>query len=239
VAISAGSVRPLAILALWWRQVASGQPIHSYFVRTSDDSVAITITAQLVLFTTLIGIGLPTMLHSFQTETNPALRLRLLALVSTQVTASVMTGVVITLHCLILYDLLPRDYHSSAVTLLMGLTAGVYGLSVLPAGFYNRLVFTVRYVRQLWQVHRVRQLELETATLLGHQPQAAGIRDTLRAPDYVLYTLVIAILDRRKFLHINLHPGAKAIAVALDELSPQATNYPALVRRLQRGLARR
>lgn len=224
----------IALLGFWWLEVIGGQPVQAYVYRTNNYSVAMTIFAQAYLFTTLIGITLPTLIVSARAEANPALRLRLILLTSSQVFAAIMTGVVLGIHLLIIRDQLPRDFESPAVPFFMALTAGAYVISILPAALYTQLVLVIRHLRQIKRIGPIRQLEQHTAHLLGFAPRPVHFSDILEAPDHTLYQLIISILDRRKSLRVNPHPAAQAMADYLDNLHLQAPGYPELVREFHR-----
>lgn len=224
----------LAVMGLWSFGAWSSPYPEAHLLR-SNFSLSITMLAQWQVFATTLGIGLPTTVYCYAKETNPALRLRYSATVCMQMAAGVMTGTVIGIHAVMLLGGLPRDYVSSAINGLMLLTAGLYLISVFPARWYGALVGSVNHLRHLRWLHRLRQLELALAERLGQAPKPLGWREVIVSPDYVLYTLVIAILDARKRLHLSDCARARQFAVQLDLVAQSAPTYMELVQHLNRS----
>lgn len=229
----------VAMIGLWAMQVGSGQAVQAYALRTNDYSVWTTLVAQSVLCLTSLLVGLPTQVHSFRLEPNPVLRLRLAASAGLQLSAVAMTGAVIGVHLLILAGVLPRDHNSRLITGLMLLTALAFIVTILPAAVYAGAVRGLRHLKRLWQLVGVRRFEQQTAAALGQRAMPLVWPEAVRAPDYALYTLVIAILDRRKALRESERPEARPLNEALGELGETSVPYARLVRGLQRaGLGR-
>ena len=220
------------LILLWLLEVASGQPVQDYSLRTNDLSIAVTVIAQLFLFLVVTGLGLPTMLHSVQEEIVPALRLRLAMLCSSQVFASIMTASVIALYLLVLLDILPPDFQSPFIFVLMLMTTLAYAAGLLPVRFYTRLALGIDYLRHWYHLMRIRMLERRTAELLGLSPKPFPLKEALAYPDYVTYVYVIGILDRRKTLFSSQSPPAQAIAATLDNLCTRDAQYRDVVRHL-------
>lgn len=224
----------LAIGGVWW--VGSWQ--HSTSILNSprsDFSLSITMLAQWQVFATTVGIGFPTTTYCFQREPNSAVRLRYASTLLMQLAAGIMTGTVMAIHGVMLLDGLPRAYQSSAINGLMLVTGVLYLVSVLPLKWYVTVARLMQHVRNIGWVYKIRRLERSVARRVGQSPKTFAWRDWLLTPDYVLYTLVIAILDARKRLHANECAHARQFARHLDSIAKNTQNYTEVVLQLQRS----
>jgi hypothetical protein len=214
-------------MGIGWPLSANPNPARS------DFSLAITMLAQWQVFATTLGIGLPTTAYCYARETNPALRLRYAANLLMQLSAGVMTGTVIGVHAVMMLDWLPRDYLSTAINSLMLLTGLLYLISVLPLRGYSQVVRLVQHFRQIRWIYNMRRLEVQIAERVGQPSKQITWHEVMINPDYVLYTIVIAILDARKRLHISECAQARQLAADLDLLAQRAPTYAEVVSQLR------
>ena len=147
-------------------------------------------------------------------------------------------GTTVVVYLLMVGHALPRNFYDFFAQPLLVILALTYAATFLPAAAYARLVLASDHVRALWRVGRLRRLERDTARLLDDQTVPVDLADLLRVPDYILYTLVIAILDRRKALNASQAPSARALAAQIEGVSARSSNYPDLVSQLQRLVPR-
>jgi hypothetical protein len=223
-----------AIVGLWLQGLTDAGHAVSYLDR-SNSSIAITVIAQLLLFLVTMGIGFPTTYHCLQVDHNPAARIRLSAAVGMQLATGIMTGAVVGLHLAILLGWLSHSYQSGVVSALVLLTALLYLATALPAGVSLRLALVARRAHRWVQIHQLRTLERQAAALLGQLPKDVNLEDMFRSPDYVLYTLVIAVLDRRKSLEHHHDRRARALGIFIYRVAMSAQHYSGVVHYLQQG----
>ena len=226
-------VLAVVISALWWSAVANHLSLREEPSR-STQSVLLTMAVHGYFFILVAGIFLPTLFHKWGQEQDRALRLRLSVLITVQLIIGVWSGTTVVVYLLMVGHVLPRNFYDFFAQPLLVLLALAYAATFLPAAAYARLVLASDHVRAWWRVGRLRPLESDTARLLGQKSVSVGVVDLLRAPDYVLYTLVIAILDRRKALHASQTPNARALAARIEGITARSPDYPGLISQLQR-----
>lgn len=224
----------LAMLLIWGLGIISSQSPRTDFFQT-DYSLTIVLIIHTYAFAIVAGIAIPALGHSLDREKESLpLRLRLIMIFTTQTILAVWLASRVALTLFLLLGLLPRTYQFSFVQTLIILMIIAYTGSLLPARAYIYLAHTIRYLQYLQQLIRIRKLEISTARLLGFHPHSISAYEALRVPDYVLYTLVIAILDRRKSLCASGRPSAQRLGVKLGEIAETALKYTDLVKHLEK-----
>jgi hypothetical protein len=230
-------VLAVVVSALWWSAVANHVSLREEPWR-STQAVLLTMAVHGYFFILVTGIFLPALFHMRGQEQDRALRLRLSVLITVQLVIGVWAGTTVVVYLLMVGYMLPRNFYDFFAQPLLVLLTLTYAATFLPAAAYARLVLAFDHVRALWRVGRLRRLERDTARLLDDQTVPVDLADLLRVPDYILYTLVIAILDRRKALNASQAPNARALAAQIEGVSARSSNYPDLVSQLQRLVPR-
>jgi hypothetical protein len=221
------------VLGLWWSAALDRASLSEDPWR-SIQSILLTLTVHGYFLLFVVAIFLPALLHKWRGEQDRALRLRLSVLITVQLIIGVWSGTTVVVYLLMLGHALPRNFYDFFAQPLLIVLALTYAATFLPAAAYARQVLAFDHVRAWWRVGRLRRLERDTARLLNHQPMPVALADLLRIPDYVLYTLVIAVLDRRKSLYASPAPNARALAAAIEGASTHSLDYAGLVSQLQR-----
>jgi hypothetical protein len=230
-------VLAVVISLLWWSAVASHVSLREESWR-SIQSVLLTMAVHGYFFILVAGIFLPTLFHKRGQEQDRALRLRLSVLITVQLVIGVWSGTTVVVYLLMVGRVLPLNFYDFFAQPLLVALALTYAATFLPAAAYARLVLASDHVRAWWRVGRLLRLERDTARLLDDQSVPVDLADLLRVPDYVLYTLVIAILDRRKALYASQAPSACALATEIEGVSARSLDYPGLISQLQRLVPR-
>ncbi len=207
------------LIAVWYSSLKHQLPIQEYFYGVrSNHSLALTVLGHTYVVIILTGIGIPATLYYRQQLTNAVLRLRFLMIVILQVLIVVLSGSVLFVHLLMMFDILPRTYQSPLILWLILLMSLAWVLSLFPAKTYAFLVLTLEYLKQMQQLSIIQRLEKHIASLLALSPHPISLYEAIFAPGFARLHLVVAIIDLHKSLHASSNPPAQEMAQRLDEI---------------------
>ena len=185
-------------------------------------------------FAIVATIAVPALGHRIANEPALPIRLRFLTILATQVILAIWLGARMTLGPLVLLGILPRTYSFSFVNVLIGLMILAYMGSLLPPIAFARMARWAVYWRDWTSLRRLKRIERRTAQMLNASPLDVSFAEAMRTPDYALYRVAIAILDRRKALRVSQNDKAKRLAWRIDRLVTECPGYSELVESLRK-----
>jgi hypothetical protein len=203
-------------------------------VKESNGGLLLNTLLHVYSFAVVMAIALPALSRRIQCEQVPSTRLRLGFILATQIILGIWLGARMVLSPMILAGLVPRSYSFGFVNVLIALMIVVYSISLLPPRYFSPLVSGAERFGRWRELYRVKQVERHTARLLSRAALELPAAEWLATPDFTLYRVVIAILDRRKALRQAPSPGARRLAWQLDEITVEGAPYPELVAQLCR-----
>jgi MFS family permease len=221
----------LAILLTWWLFLPEMAAARS---DTANGELLITTLAQGYAFAIVAIIAAPALSSQVTNESALPIRIRLLCILGTQIILAIWLGARIILGPLVLIGVLPRTFPFSFINVLVGLMILAYTASLLPPAALIYLSRRVVHLRDWLALARLRRLERQTAVLLEASPIDVPLAEAWSTPDYSLYRVAIAILDRRKALKASPNRNAQQFAERLDQLVASAPDYFGLLRQLEK-----
>ncbi|MCC7362073.1 MAG: hypothetical protein IT317_21490 [Anaerolineales bacterium] len=219
------------LLAIWWAFLPEMTPARS---ETATGELLFTALAQGYALAIVAAIAVPALARRAASEPALPIRFRLLCILATQIILAVWLGARTILGPLVLLGALPRTYSFSFVNMLIGLMILAYTASLLPPRFLIDLARWVVRGRDWLTLRRLCHVERQTARLLNALPVAVPLAEAWSIPDYAIYRVAIAILDRRKALGATPSSKAQGLAMRLNQLVAESPDYFEVVRRLQR-----
>lgn len=225
----------VCLLAIWW----FFQPeLRAESLGRSDGEILLTVLAQGYAFAIVTSIAVPVLARRVTNETALPIRLRLVCILATQVILAVWLGATMTLGPLVLFGVAPRSSSFSFVNVLIALMILAYTMSLLPPPALVYVAKRMIRVRDWIALRRLRRVERRIAQLLDVAPIGISRDEAWDTPEYSLYRVTIAILDRRKSLDAAASDSARRLGWRLNQLVTTAPDYFQLVRELQRIDAR-
>jgi hypothetical protein len=207
------------LIAVWYFSLQAQATVQEYFYGVrSNYSLALTVLGHTYVVIILTGIGIPATRYYRQQLTNAVLRLRFLMIIVLQILIVVLSGSVILVHGLMMFDVLPRTYQSPLILWLILLMSLAWIISLFPAKVYAFLILTLEYLEQMRQLSIIQRLEKHIASLLALSPHPVSLYEAIFAPGFARLHLVVAIIDLHKSLQASDHTPAQEMAQRLDEI---------------------
>ena len=219
-----------AMLLTWWMFLPELAVARS---ETANGELLITSLVQAYALAIVVAIAVPALSSQIANEPALPIRIRLLCILATQLILAVWLGARAMLGPLVLVGILPRTISFSFINVLVGLMIVAYTASLLPPAVLVNLSRRLVRIRDWYTLARLRRVERQTAALLGIRAIEISLAEAWGTPDYALYRVAIAILDRRKALKALPNRDAQAIADRLNRLVVEVPDYFGLLRRIQ------
>jgi hypothetical protein len=226
----------LAFAGVWYVYLSEMRRADN--VETSTGAFLLNTMLHAYAFIIVVAIALPSLGRRIHREPAHPIRMRLAAILATQIIMGVWLGARMVLSPIILMGFLPRTYPFTFVNSLIGLMILAYSASLLPPSTFGMFA---RAGERMWDwqmLYRAIKIERLTAHVLGQPTVQLSVRELLSTPDFALYRVIIAILDRRKALRQAASPQSRDLAWQLDLIAAASPEYPDLVASLKQIRAR-